>query len=95
MTIAVSPGREEGRCLRRAWLVLPLAAAVLAACPEERPGIAKEIPPQRIPPAMPVEAPVPGAPDGGMVPGAAVPEAGPPPASTTGPAPVAPPGRRR
>jgi hypothetical protein len=32
-----------------------LSVAVLAGCPQERPGAEKEIPPQRVPPAVAVE----------------------------------------
>jgi hypothetical protein len=40
--------------LRRA-LVLTLAAAALAACPQERPGAEKQIPHERVPPAVSIE----------------------------------------
>jgi hypothetical protein len=37
-----------------AWALL---CAVLAGCPKERPGAEKQIPPQRLPPALAVEPP--------------------------------------
>ena len=37
-------------------LVLLLVAGVLAACPEEREGIRRQVPAARVPPAVPVEA---------------------------------------
>ncbi len=47
--------------MTRAALLLALVA--LAACPQERPEAAKQIPPQRVPPAMTVEpAPADGGP---------------------------------
>ena len=36
-------------------LAVALSVAVLAGCPQERPGAEKEIPPQRVPPAVTVE----------------------------------------
>ncbi len=36
-------------------LAAALSVAVLAGCPQERPGAEKEIPPQRVPPAVAVE----------------------------------------
>jgi hypothetical protein len=66
--------------VRRA-LLAAAAAAVLAGCPEERPGTEKRIPGERVPPAVAVDPapspPVPGragvAPDGGV---SAAPEGG-------------------
>jgi hypothetical protein len=48
-------------------LLLVVLAALLAGCPEERPGTEKRIPGERVPPALSVE-PAP-APDGGPPPG--------------------------
>ncbi len=62
------------------WSLIPVAllALTLTACPEERPGATKEIPPQRVPPAVSIE-PLPAGPaavvPGAVVPGAVVPGA--------------------
>ena len=47
------------------WMAL---LAVLAGCPQERPGAEKQIPSQRLPPAVSVE-PALASPDGGGTPG--------------------------
>ncbi len=46
----------QQRSLPRALLAaLAAAGAVLVGCPQERPGAEKEIPPQRVPPAVAVD----------------------------------------
>jgi hypothetical protein len=47
------------------WLLFTVVACLGLGCPQERPGATKEIPPQRVPPAMSLEQPAAGAPDGG------------------------------
>jgi hypothetical protein len=43
------------RSLPRVTAVVSLSLAILAGCPEERPGAEREIPHQRVPPAVAVD----------------------------------------
>jgi len=43
-------------------LLAAAAALGLLGCPQERPGVEKQIPPQRVPPAMALDPAPPGAP---------------------------------
>jgi hypothetical protein len=61
-------GREPEMMLARSPRLTLLATvavvgAVLSGCPQERPSAEKQLPPQRVPPAVAVEPPP--APDGG------------------------------
>lgn len=86
VSASVRGGEVPARPGARALVAVSLAAALLA-CPEERPGAAREIPPQRVPPAMSLEAP-PATPErGGGTPPGSPPAPSAPSAAAPSPAP--------